>query len=105
MWEFSQAVAGFALWFAGFLVPWVAAPPFWRMAKAPRRWWLHGAFLPVVLGIEWCLAWLLFWLSADAGEGVPGMGLALAPTLLSTLIVLAGYYLALLISIIRRAMA
>lgn len=91
-------------WLLATLLP-LAAPVWcWQIAGhlRARAWIAHLLFVPVLVAAYLGLVELSFWASGDTGDGPPGLGLAFLPSVLSMLIGIGGYYIALAVKGLMR---
>ena len=78
----------------------------WLTFSIRSSWLVHLLFLPTVIVVEWMGVDLLFVVNGDNdGDGIPGLGLALIPTIAIMIGTLSCYYGALGIRFVSIALA
>jgi hypothetical protein len=91
--DHMKTALAIAAWLGALCSPSLVAIFFWKLSRRVRSAWLiHLAVLPCALAFEWLFARLLFRASGDSGDGPPGLGLALVPCAVSTLLAVGIYF-------------
>jgi hypothetical protein len=94
-------VLALGAWLAVTSAPIVLALTAWRLAPTVRHSWIvHILLIPVLLTVEWMLTDLLFFAAGDTGDGPPGLGLALLPSLGVLLLTIVVYYIRLSVNLV-----
>jgi hypothetical protein len=87
-------------WLAVTSAPIILALSAWKLAQTVQRSWIvHVLLVPVLLAADWVLSDLLFFAAGDTGDGPPGLGFALLPSLGVLLLTVAVYYIRLSVNL------